>query len=433
MLAEIIKNHFNPTRPLFLVYAHDNESTIAQRLGKAEYSYFFVLKSYIPMLERIGDVVRVSNPKEEIAELLAANSEQPVVFLSFTPPHLSYQPEGCHALCVFAWEYGTIPDEEFAENPANNWCQVLETMGAAITHSDYTVDVVKRQLGDDYNVSSIPAPIWDDFEGLQQAFYSKSLKHESTIKTPGSILDCHWCENAGKQITEIQNEETESSVSISGVVYTTVTNLNDGRKNWVDSLTAFCHAFKEKGDATLVIKSTYHDFDYCTQVLQHELNLLSPFKCRVVLIDGYLSKEDYIALIKRSNYAVNSSRGEGQCLPLMEFMSAGKPAVAPDHSAMASYLNSDNAFVVDSSLEWADWPHDARVYYRTLRSRINWGSMYDGFLESYRTAKYDAPGYNLKSLAARESLRQYCSLRENTNKMRKFLDTLLTPEKESCP
>ena len=43
---------------------------------------------------------------------------------------------------------------------------------------------------------------------------------------------------------------------------------------------------------------------------------------------------------------MNASRCEGLYLPLMEFMSCGTPAIAPDHSAMADYMDAQVGFVV---------------------------------------------------------------------------------------
>ena len=66
---------------------------------------------------------------------------------------------------------------------------------------------------------------------------------------------------------------------------------------------------------------------------------------------GYLNDDEYAKLVQGSTYVVNAAHGEGQCLPLMEYMSAGKPAIAPSHTAMEEYINEGNSFVVKSSAE----------------------------------------------------------------------------------
>ena len=142
--------------------------------------------------------------------------------------------------------------------------------------------------------------------------------------------------------------EQEQVISVAGVVYSTVLNPADGRKNWVELITAFCWAFKETDNATLVLKMTHHDLEYYRIVLVTLLSRLSPFRCRVVVLHGFLDDAQYQGLIAASTYYVNASTGEGLSLPLMEFLAGGKPAIAPRHTAMADYINDDLGFVLET-------------------------------------------------------------------------------------
>ncbi|MDI7138693.1 glycosyltransferase family 1 protein, partial [Pseudomonas aeruginosa] len=45
---------------LMLIPSETNKPTIRQNLGRPEYSYYFVLKEFRPLLEEIGQVVEVS-------------------------------------------------------------------------------------------------------------------------------------------------------------------------------------------------------------------------------------------------------------------------------------------------------------------------------------------------------------------------------------
>ena len=147
---------------------------------------------------------------------------------------------------------------------------------------------------------------------------------------------------------------------LDGVVYTSVFNPCDGRKNWEDMLSAFCVTFRDVDDATLVLKLTHHDAEEALSDILHHLYKNQSYRCRIVLIYGYLADADYERLVQATSYVVNTSYGEGQCLPLMEFMSCGKPAVAPRTTAMIDYLDADNAFLIDSTDELTAWPHDPR-------------------------------------------------------------------------
>ena len=51
---------------------------------------------------------------------------------------------------------------------------------------------------------------------------------------------------------------------VDGVIYVSVFNPQDGRKNWHRLITAFCWAFREIDDATLVLKITHNDLSSTT-------------------------------------------------------------------------------------------------------------------------------------------------------------------------
>jgi glycosyltransferase involved in cell wall biosynthesis len=137
---------------------------------------------------------------------------------------------------------------------------------------------------------------------------------------------------------------------------------------------------------------------------------LHPFECRLVFIHGYLEEDQYNQLIHDSHFIVNGSRGEGQCLPLMEFMSSGVPAIAPTNTAMAEYIDESNAFLVESSPELTYWPHDPRQVFRTCWHRINWESLYRAFLDSEEVWRNSPDRYRHMAKSAIRAQQQYCSL-----------------------
>jgi glycosyltransferase involved in cell wall biosynthesis len=133
---------------------------------------------------------------------------------------------------------------------------------------------------------------------------------------------------------------------------------------------------------------------------------LNPFSCRIVVIHGYLTSEEMKSLVSVTDYFVNASKAEGQCLPLLEFMAEGVPAIAPDHTAMSSYIDESNAFVVQSSLVATCWPQDPREYDKTFFYRIDWSSLHDCYLAS---AKIDALAYRNMSFNAASLVRKQFS------------------------
>jgi glycosyltransferase involved in cell wall biosynthesis len=198
-------------------------------------------------------------------------------------------------------------------------------------------------------------------------------------------------------------------IVVDGVIYVSVFNPDDGRKNWHHLITAFCWALRDVEDATLVLKMTQNDLSTYYVELMTLLSQLSPFACRVVVMHGYLQDEQFARLYGAASYYVNASRCEGLCLPLMEFMSCARPVIAPNHTAMRDYIDDRVAFVVKSSQEPTIWPEDARILYRTLRHRPDWGSLKMAYENSYAMAKNQPDAWQAMAGAASERMREYCS------------------------
>ena len=194
------------------------------------------------------------------------------------------------------------------------------------------------------------------------------------------------------------------SLFINGVVYTTVFNPSDGRKNWEDIVKAFCYALRDKEDATLVLKcTTTSSIPFLVDLLSM-IRIIGNIRCRIVAVNAYLDRQEYQALMDGTTYYVNASRGEGLCIPLMEFMSRGVPSIAPFNTAMTDYISQESSFVVSSSIQPAAWPNDPSKRLRTLNYRINWESLAGAFRESYRVAHIDKYKYQTMSLAASRGL-----------------------------
>ncbi|UST85069.1 MULTISPECIES: glycosyltransferase [Pseudomonas] len=419
---------------LIIIHSETNRHTIAQNLGRSEYSYYFVLKEYRPVLERIGRVVEVADPQTEVDALYleCLSRGEPCVFLSFSPPHRTPVQLACPTLPVFAWEFSTIPNEAFAGEPRNDWRSVLHACGAAITHSSYTVNAVHEAMGAEYPIVAVPAPVWDRFAARGAKMPEQALATAYSLTIKGLVADsrtlnlnafgpAHLRSGDGIDFAAPASEQT---LMLDGVVYTSVFNPGDGRKNWEDMLSAFCVCFRDVEDATLVLKLTHHDAEEALSDILHHLYKNQSYRCRIVLIYGYLADPDYEQLVQATRYVVNTSYGEGQCLPLMEFMSCGKPAVAPRTTAMIDYLSTANAFLIESTDELTAWPHDPRKAFRTLRYVTNWTSLCEAYRASYDVAKNQPQRYAEMSAQAVVSLQAFCSQTVAEQRLRGFLTQL---------
>ena len=227
-----------------------------------------------------------------------------------------------------------------------------------------------------------------------------------------------------EEATDTPDPETRNAVHAEGVIYTTILNPYDLRKNWRDMITAYCAALRDADDATLVIKvSTQFITRFSDELIEH-LRRLHPFSCRIVIIKAFLDGADYDRLLLGSTYYVNTSFGEGQCLPLMEALSIGMPAIAPKVTAMEDYVSEQCCFVPATHVEPTQWQHDPRQSFRTRHHRVDWPSLVEAFQRSYYVAKNDAPTYKRMSDAAKDAARGHNSMGVLQTKMAAFLDQL---------
>lgn len=414
--------------------------SIEAHLGAPDYSYWFVRKAFRRVLERFGIVVPTSDPATDVDRIFrnAAARDIASVFFSFTPPHALTLGLRCPTVPVFAWEFDTLPHEVWQDEPRNDWTAVLKQVPAAVTHSQFAATVVRKALGNSYPVWSIPAPIHES--SAKRLSSARGWQPSTELSVSGLLIDAGSVDLSlfavgkanvvGVQALNALNNRLRAAdrkaftATISGVVYAAVFSPVDGRKNWPALLSGFIHAFRDNPEAALILKSTHHDVIRGVLPILSELARLGPFKCRVLLVQGLLPEDQYQALLDASSYIVNASSGEGQCLPLMEFMSGGRPAIAPSHTAMLDYVTAENTFVIPSVLKPAIWPHDPRRAIRCVQHEVSFRGLVNAYRASFEVAKNQPGEYALMSAAATTALQRFCSDAVVTSRLRELLGHL---------
>jgi glycosyltransferase involved in cell wall biosynthesis len=471
-----------------LTYCDVAKGDIAHRLGTPEYSYHFVLEAFHQALEQFAVVQRIYAPETEAdpiwEECLAAGEE--CLLLSFTPPYKLPAGLRCPTFPVFAWEYPDLPqgweEKVWKSEARHDWRLVLNRAGAAITLSTHTAEAVKNALGQSYPILAVPTPLWEKFRVHRQHPPLSPQRRSVDIRMNIAMVDSNTLGLSAEGLVDVFGDDgtpsvpetdallapmlpgacaiwpplatfqarredslpedlfvgtglvasgwdipprTDVTARLLGVVYTAVLTPSDGRKNWQDMITAFGWAFRDVEDATLVLKLGGPNLIWEHHQMLMLLTKLSPMKCRIVALHGYLDDADYSQLIGATTYYVNTSLCEGLCMPLMEFLCCGVPALAPDHTAMADYIDPDFAFVVDSTGgQPALWPHGDHQVYRSTRHRINWNSLMQAYRQSYQVAKNEPAVYTAMSASALQHMEAYCP----TETIAKSLHDFLRPQ-----
>jgi glycosyltransferase involved in cell wall biosynthesis len=360
---------------------------------------------------------------------------------------------------VPAWEFPDVPDHVFAGNPRNNWVQVANDSAGMIVHGEFTRDAfVRSGVRAPISVVAVPTPTayfetpaWDGsqniriersaiiLEGCGQPKHiipmnsagpshprpgeaeprvmrrdlrtaARGIAKETYKRVVRPLLPA-WIDagiTAGAraalmELFRLGNDgwTVQPRVDLSGVVYTSIFNPADGRKNWEDLLSAFLIGLQDCADATLVLKLIGRDRRRANPILAQYQRMKLPHRCRVVIITDYMSDDEMLELTRASTYYVTSTRAEGNCLPLMNYLAAGRPAVSPCHTAIADYFNEEMGLVVESHPEPCAWPHDPLLRTRTTWQRLVWPSLVEAFRESYRVARRDTSRYEGFVSAAR--------------------------------
>jgi glycosyltransferase involved in cell wall biosynthesis len=453
----------DPERPwAFLVSAPVGLGELPARLGSADYSYGFVFQALRPVLERIGPVRLVARPEcSLIAAAVRASAEgyRPV-HLSLNPPHRAYLTPAVPTALFPFWEFPRIPDRDFGFDTRQNWARTARSANLILTACHLTAEAFRR-AGVDVPIAHVPVPVppesfqvpdwdarqtwtltcrhvaWGGLSGdpAQREAAVAQLHDALPLRGVARIerglrrryhryIRPYLSERAALRIQRAKQALLRKvdapppprippkPLTLSGLVYTSVFNLGDPRKNPRDLLSAFLLAFRARRDVTLVLKLAASP-----TTERHELQRMERLyrglgldhRCRVVVLTDYLSDADMTRLYQATTYYVNTSHAEGACLPLQQALASGRPGIAPAHTAMADYMDTRVGFVVESHPEPAPWPHDPEGRCETTWHRLVWSDLQEQLLRSARVAESDPGAYRALSAAARDRMARQVS------------------------
>jgi glycosyltransferase involved in cell wall biosynthesis len=440
------------SRPVeFLVATTSAARDIRGNMGNADYSYSFVLKALVPVLEKLGRWRVVDRPESSLVYQAAraeAEGYRPIQ-LAIQPPHACYFTPSVPTIVFPFWEFPRIPDRDFNYDTRQNWRRMLGHADLIISACRFTADAFQQALPNSL-VEVVPVPLapemfrtpaWDPawtwkvqcrhthlggpkppLSATSHATKRASLPKRAAKRVLLKARDAYkqkvmpWISaEAAERLFRAKNRLLKrvdieapllpkAELNLGGLVYTSVFNLGDRRKNIDDLMSAFILAFRDREDVTLVLKlatNPAREF-YEMKELRNRHRLLGlEHRCSIVAITDYLSDEAMAGLMQATTYYLNTSRAEGSCLPLQEAMAAARPAVAPRHTAMEDYIDEDVAFVVPSHPEPTYFPHDPEPRFETSWHRLVWLKLHEQLLASAETACGNRAEYDRRAEAAR--------------------------------
>ncbi len=449
----------------------------ARNLGEVAYSYRFVYSAFAPLLARWAATREVDRPESRLdfAVRECRRAGQAPAHLSFLPLHQTYLTGRAPNAAFPFWEFPDVPAEDLGNNPRQNWRRVADRLDVVLTASAFTRDAFLR-AGTQAPVRVVPVPVPAEYFALppwrpgqrvvldcpcytfpqgeapdpaRQAPWApvpvgRSLRSRARQAyhrhlrrfLPHSVQDTvtrvmRAVRSRPEDMKPLAFFPHSPRLELSGVVYATVFNPNDPRKNWHDLLSAFLLALGDREDATLVLKLVVSPallLKALNLVYAHYRRLGVRHRCKVVVVTDYLSDAQMCELARGSTYYLNTSHAEGACLPLQDFLAAGRPGVAPAHTALADYFHDGVGFVVASHPEPAAWPHDPDGRCRTSWHRLVWQSLADQLRASYAAARSDVRRYQALAERGRAEIAAFAGAEQVWSRLAAALD-LLAPER----
>lgn len=474
----------------FILYAQAYSCGSEELPDALDHSGFSLLNAFSKILSLLGEVTQIHHPEEaeRIYEQCLEKNET-CLLLSFAPPHLTPITLSCPAVPVFAWEYANIPEqiEErcWLDDPRHDWRFVLSKTKGAIVLSTHARDAIRRSMGAKYPVAAMNWPLSQRSKDQPVTFHRLPNSSRGTIlsihasvgdsQQMGLNVDAIVCEEDDDtppfdpadmvdlpaldhttldHATQIVHNDsyqnslvttfiepwlippppcswnlppiTDIRTRLRGIVYTAVLAPSLEQDNWEDLVTGFCWSFRNTEDATLVLVIDDPAAATCQPKLVSSLSKLSPFKCRVLAIYGIPTQDEYAALIRATTYYVSTSCASGSCHWLADFLAAGVPAIAPEHTGLSDLIHVDSAFVIRSMSGLPRvWPHGDHDIYRTSWHQIDWQSLIDAFHNSHALAVEEPAIYlSMGQLASSRALAQ-CSTDAIKIKIKQFLRDII--------
>ena len=455
-----------------------------RNVGVPGYSYDFVVRLFAPLLAQWGELMIVTRDELESAVSTARRRQLLPVHVSFLPLQDVRLAAAAPNVVVPAWEYPDIPNHDFDGNPQNNWVATAERCDGLMVGGPFTAEAFRR-AGVKTQFDTVPVPTPEAYFELPawqrektstvncaagvfcsvtepeivpavrmtarrrsrvseltrtatKRIYTRYLRPflwnraGNTIRAAVSAGIETW-RGSGLSRRQSSIEGRSGPLQFDGVVYTSIFNPIDGRKNWQDLLTGFLCALKDCSDATLVLKLITGDPRLVYEVWNYYRCLGIPHRCRVAIISEFLGDEQLLELAAATTYYVTTTRAEGNCLPLMNYLAAGRPGISPRHTAIADYFDEHVGFVVASHPEPTAFPHDSRLRRTTTWHRLVWPSLVEQFHNSYKTAKDDGIAYDRLVRSSRERMLGWSHPQAVAPRLHAALDRALEMRQEQSP
>jgi glycosyltransferase involved in cell wall biosynthesis len=456
-------------RRAILLTSYQTGATRGKNLGMPGYSYDLVAQLFVPVLARWGEVIPVARDAEalETAVHNARRRGLEPIHVSFVAcQHMVFASSIANVI-VPAWEFPDVPNEAFDGNPRNNWVATANRCDLVLVGGEFTVDAFQRAgIRAPIRIVPVPTPevyfqmprwtpeavtriacpayvfphadfaperLWDAADANEadaSPSWRRSLgrlwQHHEAFVPPLLTQGIRWLSErfGGDRWRSYVRDCRRASLELTGVVYVSIFSPRDGRKNWQDLLTGFASALHDCADATLIVKLITKERAMVEKVLDFYRGVGLSHRCKIVFITDYLPDEQMLSLVRAAAYYLTTTRAEGNCLPLMNYLAAGRPGVSPSHTAIGDYFSDDIGLTVPWQPEPAIWPQDNRGRIKTTWARLDWPALVERLRQSYVLARQNRAAYDARAERGQQRMRERASVESVWTQLRGALEYL---------
>ncbi len=421
---------------IYIVF-YKKDGNFANRIGLDEIQNYAHFKDFRPLLEKRGTVVYTKDPLDQVNGVykFAKHVGEPSLYISFSPPDQDFSniisPKiFICSLIKYQNQYFSGSNQFISEDLLRS---SINTSLAGIAHCVSSVETISNLTNHKVPMAQIPPPIWDSYNKSQEQPTLEDVS-SNTISTNGNILDTTIRKLKPKSVyykTPIKRKIEAirtlykikhlpkylkkylyqkgsihffpTKLELQGVVFTAVIRPSNSFKDWKKLIVDFIEVFKNKEDAILIIKMVGQVNE---QIKESCIPLLrqKSIKCRIIIIFEHLPESNYKQLVRSTSFILNISSSKTVGNSLLEFMSAGKPAISPNYSEL-HMLSTENTI------------------YAQKTNQDNY-SLNEAFVQAYEMKKHNRALYLSMAKAANDSMKNYCSSEIIETKFFQFLDKI---------
>ena len=337
-------------------------SPISLPPGSAHYSYGHVADKFLNLFNEMG-LVTVELERPEIYLRPPMSEEERAFHFIFKPYDEFRLLKRAFNIAHVAWEFEELPHrdawavgDQRRDDPFSDYVHMLSLPDRIWVGCVYSKAIFARYGIN--RVDVVPAPIETPRLGRNRLEEFRKAKARVTRKRLERVLAIPLTNSVLRDPAQLREHSVAAASLLQQKknVFMLVANPGDLRKNLPALVDGFSIAAQSVSNAVLIVKLTIDNRTVTLADVLHnlrrlylneEMSLGDITPTNIYFISDFLDADQLQALYLSADFYLSSAVAEGQNLPLQESMAVGVIPVVANHTAMADYVDSLNAVLID--------------------------------------------------------------------------------------